>query len=120
MHILPSCVFTYVHTKMNFCRKKVILIGVVSCTFCVLYLNDLANIINHIISKKKPQPPNIVLIVADDLGWKDVGYHNSEINTPNLDRLANEGVKLENYYVNKVCTPSRAELLTGRYTVSSF
>lgn len=57
--------------------------------------------------------PNIVFIVADDYGWNDIGYHGSEIQTPTLDRLAGEGVKLENYYVQPICTPSRSQLLSG-------
>src|ERR1044072_9473791 len=59
--------------------------------------------------------PNILLIIADDLGWKDVGYHGSEIRTPNIDRLAREGAKLEQFYVTPVCSPTRACLMTGRY-----
>jgi len=58
--------------------------------------------------------PNIVVIVADDLGWRDVGYHGSEIATPNFDRLAAEGVRLEAHYVFPVCSPTRAGLLSGR------
>lgn len=61
------------------------------------------------------RPPNIVLIVADDLGWADVGYHASEIRSPTIDRLAAEGVKLESHYVMPQCTPTRVALLTGRY-----
>ncbi|KAI4816957.1 hypothetical protein KUCAC02_009255 [Chaenocephalus aceratus] len=53
------------------------------------------------------QQPNIVFILADDYGWYDVGYHSSEIRTPNLDKLSAAGVRLENYYVQPVCTPSR-------------
>lgn len=58
--------------------------------------------------------PNVLLIIADDLGWKDVGYHGSEIRTPHIDRLAREGVQLEQFYVNPTCSPTRAALLTGR------
>ena len=61
--------------------------------------------------------PNILLILADDYGYNDVGYHGSEIKTPHLDQLAAEGVKLENYYVQPICTPSRSQLLSGRYQV---
>jgi len=60
--------------------------------------------------------PNIVIILADDMGWMDVGYHGSEIKTPHLDKLAGEGVRLNQFYVMPACTPSRASLLTGRYT----
>jgi arylsulfatase A-like enzyme len=59
--------------------------------------------------------PNIVYIVADDLGWKDVGYHGSDIKTPNLDKLAAGGVKFEQFYAQPMCTPTRAALMTGRY-----
>ncbi|XP_028318527.1 arylsulfatase B [Gouania willdenowi] len=61
--------------------------------------------------------PNVVLILADDFGWYDVGYHGSEIRTPNLDRLSAAGVRLENYYVQPVCSPSRNQLMTGRYQI---
>ena len=62
-----------------------------------------------------PAKPNIVYIVADDLGWKDVGFHGSDIKTPNLDRLAASGAKLEQFYAQPMCTPTRAALMTGRY-----
>lgn len=48
-------------------------------------------------------------------GFNDIGYHNPTIKTPTLDKLAAEGVKLENYYVQPICTPSRSQLITGRY-----
>ena len=64
-----------------------------------------------------PRPPNILLILADDYGWHDIGYHGSEIRTPVLDQLAGEGVKLERYYVQPICTPSRSQLMSGRYQV---
>jgi arylsulfatase A-like enzyme len=60
------------------------------------------------------RPPNFLIVVADDLGWRDVGYHASEIRTPNLDKLARAGVRLERHYVYPTCSPTRAGLLTGR------
>src|SRR5687767_1598734 len=62
-----------------------------------------------------PARPNIVLIVADDLGWGDVGWHGSDIPTPNLDAMAYGGARLEQHYVAPVCSPTRAQLMTGRY-----
>jgi len=59
--------------------------------------------------------PNIIVILADDLGNADLGYHGSDIRTPNIDKLANEGVRLENFHGMSVCTPARAALMTGRY-----
>jgi arylsulfatase A-like enzyme len=59
-------------------------------------------------------PPNVIVMLADDLGWADVGYHGSDIQTPSIDRLALEGMRLERFYVNPICTPTRAALLTGR------
>jgi arylsulfatase B len=59
--------------------------------------------------------PNIIIILADDLGWGDVGYHGSSIRTPNIDRLAKEGIELNRYYTAAVCSPTRAGLMTGRY-----
>jgi arylsulfatase A-like enzyme len=61
------------------------------------------------------RPPNILYIVADDLGWKDVGFHGSDIKTPALDALAARGAKLEQFYAQPMCTPTRAALMTGRY-----
>jgi arylsulfatase A-like enzyme len=59
--------------------------------------------------------PNIVFILADDLGGADVSWRGSEIKTPNLDKLALAGASLEQFYVQPVCSPTRASLMTGRY-----
>jgi len=61
------------------------------------------------------QRPNIIVILADDLGNADLGYRGSQIKTPNLDKLATSGVRLESYYGLPLCTPARAALMTGRY-----
>lgn len=58
--------------------------------------------------------PNILIILADDLGWNDVGYHGSPIETPNIDRIAHEGIELDRFYVQPSCSPTRAALMTGK------
>ena len=59
-------------------------------------------------------PPNVVILLADDLGWADVGYRGSDIQTPNIDRLAAEGMRLDRFYATPFCSPTRAALMTGR------
>lgn len=58
--------------------------------------------------------PNVVFIIADDLGWADVGFHAGSAPTPNIDRLAREGLEFTQHYVAPVCSPTRAGFLTGR------
>ena len=58
--------------------------------------------------------PNVIIMLADDLGWADVGYHSGDIETPSLDRLAAEGVRLDRFYTTPICSPTRAALMTGR------
>lgn len=65
-------------------------------------------------SSPVPQPPHIIFIMTDDQGFNDIGYHSSDIRTPALDKLAADGVKLESYYIQPICTPSRSQLITGR------
>jgi arylsulfatase A-like enzyme len=65
--------------------------------------------------KAQEQRPNIIMILADDLGNADLGYRGSDIKTPNIDQLAKGGVQLESFHGMPVCTPARAALMTGRY-----
>ena len=58
--------------------------------------------------------PNLVILVSDDMGWGDVGYHGADIKTPNIDQLVNEGVELDRYYSFPFCSPTRVALMTGR------
>lgn len=60
-----------------------------------------------------PSRPNVLIFLADDLGWHDVGYHGSEIRTPNIDRLAAAGVRFERAYSFPLCSPTRSGLMTG-------
>ena len=62
--------------------------------------------------------PNILLIMADDLGWGDVGYNGAEIRTPTIDRLATEGVRLDRYYTHPSCTPTRTAFYSGNRAVN--
>jgi arylsulfatase A-like enzyme len=62
------------------------------------------------------RPPNIVILLADDAGWGDYGFTgNKQVRTPHIDSLARDGATLSNFYVCPVCSPTRAEMLTGRY-----
>ncbi len=90
-----------------------------SCRFfCSALLSvtvlGLAKRVDAVEAKAKP---NVVIIVADDLGWADVGFHSDRIPTPNIDRIAREGVELDQFYVFPMCSPTRAGLMTGRYPI---
>jgi len=63
------------------------------------------------------QPPNIIVMLADDLGYNDVSWHNPAVLTPNLAKLASEGVTLEQHYTQPICSPTRGALLTGKYPI---
>ena len=67
-------------------------------------------------NEKNGDKPNVILILSDDQGWGDFSIHgNTNLSTPNIDKIGKNGVQFENFYVCAVCSPTRAELLTGRY-----
>ena len=70
--------------------------------------------VQFLFAASSPSRPNVVFIMADDLGWGDVGFHGGNVPTPNLDRLAREGLELAAHYVAPVCSPTRTGLMTGR------
>lgn len=73
------------------------------------------SITSQIATAKRPtEQPNFLVIVSDNQGWNDIGYNGSEIRTPHLDRLAAEGVQLDQFYVYPMCSPTRAAFISGR------
>ncbi len=69
-------------------------------------------------SLEKQNPPNVIIILSDDQGWGDLSINgNTNLSTPNIDKLAETGITFDRFYVCAVCSPTRAELLTGRYHV---
>ncbi|XP_078593183.1 arylsulfatase B-like [Branchiostoma floridae x Branchiostoma japonicum] len=121
--------FTFGHLlRLAWCHRRVGFLAILTFVLILLWRSTCLPNDNHrwstsyysrfyrereLLSRK----PNIVFILADDYGWNDIGYHGSFIKTPNLDRLASEGVKLENYYIQPICSPSRCQLMTGRYQI---
>lgn len=74
------------------------------------------SLLGVVVSAANQPKPHIILVVADDQGHANIGYHNASTRTPRIDALAASGVKLENYYVQPICSPTRSALMTGRYT----
>ena len=68
------------------------------------------------VEKQQTRRPNIVVILTDDQGWGDLSLNgNRNLSTPNIDRLAEQGARFDRFFVCPVCSPTRAEFLTGRY-----
>ena len=117
------------HNKTNSRSKILICFGLCVVVICGMFITIKPTKFNlkelvAIQQIKLPSPaaakfvntqPHVIYFLADDLGWNDVGYHGSFVQTPTIDELASEGVKLERFYMNPICTPSRAALLSGRY-----
>jgi len=79
----------------------------------ILTVLSLSVLSSYGVQSKKP--PNVLFVVADDLGWNDVSWHNPNIHSPSMEELAADGVVLDQYYVQPTCSPSRVAFMTGRY-----
>lgn len=90
--------------------------GIVKWVFLVLLVSLTLSGEGQTTAPKTQKPPNIILLLVDDLGWMDIGFYGSSFyETPNIDRLAKEGIKFTNAYsACNVCSPSRASILTGK------
>ena len=68
-------------------------------------------------SEQQSRRPNVILVITDDQGYGDVGFHgNSMIQTPSMDALAQQSVRLADFHVDPTCSPTRSALLSGRYS----
>ncbi len=87
-----------------------------SVLFCLVGCQEKKEKPPATVNARGDKKPNIVLILADDQGWGDLSASgNTDLKTPNIDAIATYGVSFDNFYVQPVCSPTRAELLTGRY-----
>lgn len=84
--------------------------------FFKIFLCVTALVTLNSVSASPPSPPNIVIILLDDVGWNDLSYNTpklSQISTPNIDMLSNKGIKLKNHYVQTTCTPTVSSFFIG-------
>ena len=97
--------------------KRIILFSLFfSLAACSDNIDNQADVATEVVvqGSAEERKPNIVLIMADDMGWGDAGYHGGEINTPSIDSLAAEGIRLNRMYAYPACTQTRAALLSGQ------
>ena len=100
-------------------RSSVVLASMVVLAACSKSVEEDQNateqhVTQEVVSTSAPVKPNVLFILVDDMGFGDVGYNGSEIATPNLDQMAQEGMTLDRNYVYPVCSPTRAALLSGQ------
>ena len=124
--LLPSsylCIYVHVYSLSQILsiyslHPHVLMIS--SCDIAVLVALAAFAVLVQTGTSMAVKTPHVLLVVADDYGWNDVGYHQSNkttnvpLKTPTLDRLASEGRKLERYYVQPLCSPTRGTILTGK------
>lgn len=89
--------------------------------YTTLLISQTQSVVTESSTSLSKSPPHIIFILADDLGWNDVGWHNIENNeeivTPNMNYLITQGIELNAHYVYAVCSPSRTSFLSGRFPV---
>ena len=90
-------------------------VAVALTVMCVGVITFACTDITKVQEVESSERPNIVIIMADDMGFSDIGPYGSEINTPNLDRLAAGGIRFTEFYNMARCVPTRASLLPGLY-----
>ncbi|MDC3344382.1 sulfatase-like hydrolase/transferase, partial [Pseudomonadales bacterium] len=83
------------------------------CCARILLALVIVSSINVLVAAEAPRRPNIVFLLADDLGYTDIAPYGSEVNTPTLQALADTGIRFSNYHTAANCAPARAMLLTG-------
>jgi arylsulfatase len=83
-----------------------------AATLCAVFVFAAASLAS---AAQSAQRPNIIVVMADDLGWSDIGCYGGEIRTPHIDSLARDGLRFTQFYNNAICGPTRASLLTGLY-----
>lgn len=84
-------------------------------SFSLIWVAFNAGVSAQAVKREAPARPNFVLVLVDDLGWGDIGYHGGEAATPNIDRISAEGLRFNRFYVQPICTPTRVAMMTGRY-----
>jgi arylsulfatase A-like enzyme len=95
-------------------KKSVIVLPVIAAVACLTIFTAFKKN-QPVVKEPSPKRPNIIVIMADDLGYSDIGCYGGEINTPNIDYLAKNGIRYTQFYNTSRCCPTRASLLTGLY-----
>jgi Sulfatase len=115
-HILKNLNITlYLLTEGRKSMKNILAKFITRSSYFLILALIIVEFIFSGCSNETSKKPNILIIMADDMGFSDLSCYGSEISTPNIDRLANEGMRFTNIYNSARCCPTRASVLTGLY-----